>query len=141
MGNTTDEVDQRCANNPSVRREIVAQLQNFLHENNELIRLFKTALDRMPSDEHKIVIRADKTPAGQHARQYNAPTIDEVAVVIVGENLESRDIVLHRRNDQLQRVNETHRSYDALQYPLIFWQGDDGYHFAIKMINPITGKF
>ncbi|XP_062541621.1 uncharacterized protein LOC134209646 [Armigeres subalbatus] len=97
------------------------------------------AMDRMPSDDHKIVIKADKTPTGQHARRFNAPTIDEVAIVVVGENLASRDIVLHRRNDQLLRVHETHRSYDALQYPLIFWQGEDGYHFSIKMINPFTG--
>lgn len=53
----------------------------------------------MPSDNHKIVIRADKTPAGQHARRFSAPTIDKVTIVVVGENLESRDIVLHRRND------------------------------------------
>ncbi|KAF0719658.1 ATP-dependent DNA helicase, partial [Aphis craccivora] len=52
----------------------------------------------MPSDNYKIVIKADNTPVGQHARRFNAPTIDEVAVVVVGENLESRDIVLHRRN-------------------------------------------
>ncbi|GBP77376.1 hypothetical protein EVAR_40030_1, partial [Eumeta japonica] len=49
-----------------------------------------------------------------------APTIDEVAIVVVGRNLESRDIVLHRRNDQLQRIKETHRSMMQLQYPIIF---------------------
>jgi hypothetical protein len=58
--------------------------------------MFKIALDRMPSDSHNIVIRADKTPAGEHARRFNSPTIDEVAIVIVGENLQFRDIVLHR---------------------------------------------
>lgn len=94
----------------------------------------------MPSDNHKIVIRADKTPAGEHARRFNAPTIDDVAIVIVGEEFQSRDIVLHRRNNQLQRVSETHRSYDALQYPILFWQGQDGYHLNIKIINPLTGE-
>jgi len=94
----------------------------------------------MPSDNHKSVIRADKTPAVEHARRFNAPTIDDVAIIIVGEDLQSRDIVLHRRNDQLKRVSETHRSYDALQYPLLFWQGDDGYHFKIKMINLSNGE-
>lgn len=140
MGNSAREVDQRCAHNNSVKRSIVEQLQTFFHQHNELVALFTTALDRMPSDNHKIVIRADKAPAGQHAGRFNAPTIDEVAIVVVGENLENRDIVLHRRNDQLQRVSETHRSYDALQYPILFWQGEDGYHFSMKMINPVTGK-
>lgn len=140
MGNSAREVDQRCAHNNSVKRSIVEQLQTFFHQHNELVALFTTALDCMPSDNHKIVIRADKAPAGQHAGRFNAPTIDEVAIVVVGENLENRDIVLHRRNDQLQRVSETHRSYDALQYPILFWQGEDGYHFSMKMINPVTGK-
>jgi len=62
----------------------------------------------MPSDNYKIVIKADNMPAGQHARCFNAPTIDEVTIVVVGENLENRDIVLHRCNNQLQRVSETH---------------------------------
>ncbi|XP_050058802.1 uncharacterized protein LOC126550758 [Aphis gossypii] len=140
MGNSPQEIDLRCAHNNLVKRSIVEQLQTLFHQHNQLIILFKTALDLMPSDNHKIVIRADKTPAGQHTRRFNAPTIDEVAIVVVGENLESRDIVLRRRNDQLQRIKETHRSYDALQYPIIFWQGEDGYDFSIKMINPIAGS-
>lgn len=93
----------------------------------------------MPSNNHTIVIRADKTPTGEHARRFNAPTINEVAIVIVGDQFESRDIILHLRNNKLQRVCETHRSYDALQYPIIFWQGEDGYHFQLKMIDPKTG--
>lgn len=122
MGNQDAEVDTRCGHNPTVKRTIVQQLQTFLHENNELVKVFKTALDRMPSDSHNIVIRADKTPAGEHARRFNS------------------DIVLHRRKNEFKRVYETHRAYDALQYPLIFWQGEDGYHFNIKMVNPTTGN-
>jgi len=37
----------------------------------------------MPSDDYKIVIRAEKTPVGQHAACFNAPTINEVAIVVV----------------------------------------------------------
>lgn len=140
MGNSDAEVDRRCGNDTRIRRTIVERLQRFLHEKNELVKVFKFALEQMPSDSYNIVIRADKTPAGEHARRFNAPTIDEVAVLIVGENLESRDIVINRRNVGLQRVSETHRSYDALQYPLILWQGEDGYHFNIKMVDPLTGE-
>lgn len=31
-----------------------------------------------------------------------------------------------------------HRSYDALQYPLMFWH-HFGYHFELRQINPTTG--
>ncbi|GFX64843.1 helitron_like_N domain-containing protein [Trichonephila clavipes] len=92
----------------------------------------------MPADDFAVVIRADKRPVGQHERQFNAPTIDEVAIVIVGVEFESRDIILHCRSGDIQRVSETHRSYDGLQYPILFWRGDDRYHFNIKMINPQT---
>ncbi|GFW06029.1 helitron_like_N domain-containing protein [Trichonephila clavipes] len=94
----------------------------------------------MPADDYTVVIRADKRLVGQHERQFNAPTIDEVAIVTVGEEFESRDLILHRRSSDIQRVSETHRSYDGLQYPILFWRGDDGYHFNIKMINPQTGE-
>lgn len=118
------------------------QLQQLLHEHNRLIQLFKTALEMMPSDNHKIVIRADKRPAGEHERRFNAPTLNEVAIVVVGENLESRDIVIQRRDGGiLKRIGETHRSYDALQYPILFCRGEDGYHFMIKMINPVNGMY
>jgi hypothetical protein len=53
-----------------------------------------------------------------------------VAIAIVGENLETRDVALTRRDtEQLQRTYETHCSYDALQYPLMFWKGDDGFQY------------
>jgi hypothetical protein len=140
MENTDEQIDQRCRFHAGSEREIVAALQTLFDENNELIQLFKTALERMPTDSYKIVIRADKTPLGQHERQYNAPTINEVAIVIVGEEFEKRDIILHRRNGKLEYVSETHRSYDALQYPILFWQGEDGYHFNIKLRNPKTDE-
>lgn len=135
-----DELNACCGISTGIKRSIVFQLQELLHERNNLVCLFKTAIDMMPSDTHKIVIHADKTPAGEHVRRFNAPTIDEVEIVIVGAQFQSRDIVLHRRNDQLTKVAETHRCYDALQYPIIFWDGADGYHFNVKMINPVSGE-
>lgn len=48
----------------------------------------------MPSDSHNITIRAHKIPAGEHARGFNPPTIDEVAVFIVGENLPYRNTMV-----------------------------------------------
>lgn len=141
MGNQNDEINTRCAIGSNIRREIVSELRDMFHEHNELIRLFKIALDRMPSDDYKLIIRPDKMPHGEHPRRFNAPVIDEVAVVIVGEASNPRDIVLHRRNDQLLRVSEIHRCYDALQYPILFCHGEDGYHLQLKMVNPSTGVY
>lgn len=138
-GDEEEEVDQRCAVINGTRREIISNLQRLFHQHNHLVKLFKVALDQMPSDDYKVIIRADKTPSGEHERCFNAPTINEVAVVLVGTEFDRRDIIIQRRNTNLQRVSETHRSYDALQYPVLFWQGEDRYHFNVKQINSVTG--
>lgn len=140
MGDDNAELDQRCGISTKTKREVIEELQTFFHEHNQLVRLFKTALDRMPSDDYRIVIRSDKTPSGEHERRFNAPTIDDVAIVMVGPAEKNRDIVLSRRDEQLQRVFDTHRSYDALQYPILFWQGQDGSHFHVMQVNPATGS-
>ena len=139
MGTVEEEVNQRMKFNVEADRDIVRQLQDFLHEHNILVRTFKMALQHMPETDYVVRIRADKTPNGEHERRFNAPTSNEVAVVIVGEEFHRRDIILHRQSGGLSRVAETHRSYDALQYPLLLWQGEDGYHFNIKLQNPRTG--
>ena len=40
----------------------------------------------------------------------------------------------------MQIIQDSHRSYDALQYPLIFWEGEEKYHLNFKQRNPTTGK-
>lgn len=136
--NLRDGINQRLS--LKLKREVLHILQNFVHENNSLVEMFKTAAEDLPSDDHSIIIRADRTPAGEHERRYNAPTISEVGAIVVGDQANRRDIVLRRRNNTLQCVSETHRLYDALQYPLLYWQGQDGYDITLKMVNPITGK-
>ena len=58
---------------------------------------------------------------------------------MAGEQHAARHIVLEERSGTTKRISDTHRSYDALQYPLIFWQGEDGYHFQLRQRNPATG--
>lgn len=131
MGNNEIETNQRCAIFQGMNSEIIASLQTLFHEHNCLIKLFKFAMEEMPSNDYQIVIRADKVPSGEHERRFNSPSIDEIAIVTVGTEFERRDIVLRQRDAKLKRVAETHRWYDALQYPILFWKGEDGYHFHI----------
>lgn len=49
-----------------------------------------------------------------------------------------RDIVVQASDGMLTRVPDTHRFYDALEYPIIFWKGQEGYSIDIPQINPIT---
>lgn len=53
----------------------------------------------MPNDDHKVVIRVDKQPTGTYEPRFNAPTIDEVATLIVDENVETHGMCLHVENE------------------------------------------
>lgn len=69
-----------------------------------------------------------------NGRQYNRPTANEVTALLVeqGTNYGShRDIVLHTSGGQLQRISETQPSCMALQYPLLFPYGEDGWRINI----------
>ena len=117
-GNKEQEIQHRLHNIPGVKASVVGQLQDLLHNSNNYVKGFKTAMETM-SPDYRVLIHADKTPAGEHSGRYNAPVDSEVAVIMVGENHGSRDIVLQLRDNTCKRIVETHRSYDALQYPFL----------------------
>ncbi|GIY01859.1 helitron_like_N domain-containing protein [Caerostris darwini] len=95
---------------------------------------------QLRNDNLQIVIRADKTPSGEHAGRFNAPIVEEVAIIMVGDPVDNRAIKITRRDNTVHVISDLHSSYDALQYPLIFWQGQDGYHINIKQVHPVTGN-
>ena len=138
MGDSAEECTRRCSVIDSLRRNIVERLQTMLHVHNTYVRSFKTALDAGDVPDLRLKIDADRTPQGEHPRRFNAPTTNEVAVLIAGDTCENRDVVLRLHDSTLKHIPETHRSYDALQYPLLFPCGDDGYHFQYRQINPTT---
>ncbi|GFS40826.1 helitron_like_N domain-containing protein [Nephila pilipes] len=104
------------------------------------MKIFKTHMHKLESDNHAIVINPDKTPAGEQIRRFNAPVADDVAGIMVGDRTGAREIVILRRNNNnLQFIADTQRSYDTLQHPLIFWKGQDGYSINIKQQDPVSG--
>ncbi|VDM98758.1 unnamed protein product, partial [Onchocerca ochengi] len=63
----------------------------------------------MPSDTHKTVIHADKTPAEEHVRRFNASITDEAAVVRIIECL-----IFIRLNQTKLRSKECIHLQDAV---------------------------
>lgn len=57
---------------------------------------------------------------------------------MVDQQFEKRDIVLESRSTSLSRISELHRSYDALQYPILFCYGEDGYCINLPQNDPFT---
>lgn len=144
MGSCEERMTTRSQYNFIERAEeraIVELLENFLENRNQLIQLFKRVSPQLRNDNYQIVIKADKVPSGEcwwNAGRFNAPTVDEVAVIMVGDPVDSRAIKITRHDYTVSTISDIHRSYDALQYPLIFWQGQDEYHINIKLRDPVT---
>ncbi|GFU30354.1 uncharacterized protein TNCV_2327031 [Trichonephila clavipes] len=112
-----NRVNARCDYNnldSLYARRIVSELDALLNEHNELLKIFKSHMHQLQSDNYAIVINPDKTPAGEHIRRFNAPVLDDVAGIMVGDCTAAREIVIRRRNNILQFIADTHRSYDAL---------------------------
>lgn len=119
------------------------QLGQTITENASYVPIglyFKVALDKVPatSKSFKVVINAERKPLDSHRGRFNAPTSNEVALVMVGQQFEKRDVILESHDNSLQRINEIYRSYDALQYPLLFCRGEDGYSISVPQRDPET---
>ncbi|GJR46868.1 ATP-dependent DNA helicase PIF1-like protein [Tanacetum coccineum] len=78
------------------------------------------------------------------SRLYNAPTVAEVATLVINDfedGAPTRDIIVSNKDSGPQRILELHPSYMALQYPLLFPYGEDGYQDKIPYhINTGTRK-
>lgn len=81
---------------------------------------FKAAIETTRrGDQIKVVFHVDRKPPEAHKDCCNAPSTEEVGVVIVGQTFEKRDILLQNRVNNLIQIYEIHWSYDALQYLLV----------------------
>ncbi|KAG4986434.1 hypothetical protein GYH30_033934 [Glycine max] len=103
---------------------------------------FRMARDRLTDTQvHNVRL---KLIAGREkdGHTYNIPSVPEVAALIAGDiNANSnRDIIVETQNGQLQRIYELHCSYLALQYPLLFPYGEDGYRTDILHRDTLSGK-
>lgn len=108
----------------------------MLDEHNPLTKAFRMARDRFDSNECKDVKLKLIGRRGTDGRRYNLPTASEVAALIIGDissSSDERDIILETQSGSLRRINELHPSYLALQYPLLFPYGEDGYRVDIPL--------
>ena len=92
----------------------------------------KTSVEIVRKDADKrLILRGDRAPPEQHVERHNAPTSDSDMAVVIA-NLQTANKKRDTRDGNLSHVSEMHRSYDALQYPLLFWYGSNGYHCTLK---------
>ncbi|KAK1402614.1 hypothetical protein POM88_002219 [Heracleum sosnowskyi] len=118
--------------------EVVQGLITLLDETNQLVRCFRTARDRFKEDDiidMKIVLKVCRSESG---RGNHIGPSDEVAAVMVGDlddTCGERDIIIECKQHGLKCISKIHPSLVALQYPILFPNGEDGFHDDIKFVE------
>ncbi|XP_074325309.1 uncharacterized protein LOC141662270 [Apium graveolens] len=114
---------------------VVQGLITMLDETNELVGKFKQQRDRYESNEIVDLGITLKVIRSESGRQTHFSSTDEVAGIMVGDTDETcgeRDIVVDDKITCLLRISYVHPKLMALQYPILFFWGEDGYHTEIR---------
>ena len=134
-----NEIQHRIQNHESYfDKETIKKLQDTLHQYNPYVKSFKSAAELITiQNDVNIVLHHKKSlkPSEAHNRSYNLPQSSEVAALLSGETAGDRDIILSARDGTLKRISYYHRSYDPLQYVLLFPYGEDGWEIDMKRVD------
>jgi hypothetical protein len=134
-------------NMAGLNAQVMGIIDQVLRENHAYVHIFKTAYERLrdqqaehpevPSEAFAVI----QCEPGTDARRYNAPTANEVAVVLPGDGsvaTDHRDLILHYRNgpNAMKRIYETNASYQPILYVLLFPYGENGWHTNMLLNLP-----
>lgn len=136
----------------SANESIIASLIYMLDVHNPIVKLFRTARERLlASDSSSEVLTADQTgdhlfirlygSPDAHGDMFSTPVASEVVGLVVGDLGDTdvgRDLIIEDHSSNLQQISEDHCKFMAMQYPLLFPYGEDGFHD--ELIYQPTGQ-
>ena len=153
-GNPEQQVNQRLQINDGCDKPTLEIIQDYLHQHNPYIQRFRYLYENDPNINERgarMVIRSDRFTNQYHQGTLNAPRDEDFAACVTDENTEGRDRDIHiyvrhgerqqgngeegeegQRQFDVVKIGALHRSYDALQYPLLLHNGQDGYDMTKK---------
>nr|GEU36430.1 helitron helicase-like domain-containing protein [Tanacetum cinerariifolium] len=138
---TNNKVQNRMAHfggeeQSGLKREIVKGLIDFLDNHNALVQLFRTARNkRSDANIPEFKLRLYSVIG---TCRYDMPTPKIIgAIIFDGKTaMESKfDLIVEEHSHIPQRVNKLHPCYMALQFPLLFVYGEEGYQKDMKLVN------
>lgn len=116
-----------------VDQTIIDDLMIMVDTHNNLAKVFRKARDIYEEEntqEFSIRLIGQK----KRGRQYDTPSADEIAGLIVGDfdnSTVERDVIVNSKSEGLQQISDLNPLFMSLQYPLLFPYGDIGYHEGI----------
>lgn len=108
----------------------VKRSYDHLCKRNPYAKVFRSAKEIVNLDTVMTLKLRSMLKDGPSDKRYNRLTANEVAMVIEGDGpvgATSREIILHRKDGNFQRISELHTGYMAMRYPVVFWNGKQGW--------------
>lgn len=135
---TANEVNNRLKhfNNTEnrLRRDIVENLIQILDNHNQLVKLFRTARDKMEGTD--VPNFRVKLFGVVGSKQYDLPAGDSIGAIVfeggpdVGTDY---DVIIEWQGGEPQRIDKLNPHYMSLHFPLLFIHGEEGYHLGLKL--------
>uniref|UniRef100_A0A6N2MZH6 Helitron helicase-like domain-containing protein n=1 Tax=Salix viminalis TaxID=40686 RepID=A0A6N2MZH6_SALVM len=119
----------------SLDEVIVGDLIQMLASTNCLVGLFCHTFQKLSESTNPGYKQQLLCQRANDTNQYNDPTSDEIGGLIVGDIGDCQlvqDIIIESWSNTLQRISKLHPKFMALQYPLLFSFGEDGYRTNIS---------
>ena len=130
-----EQMRRRLAIFEGLDEEALQVLQDVQHERNPYVQLFQQVGQtvRHNVEEYQVNLH--------HLGGVNSTSsANEVGSILLdGSNGNPRDIILRTATNDIHRMNELHSTYDPLQYPLLFPNGDSGWHDNIALVRNANG--
>ncbi|BAH91022.1 Os01g0300400 [Oryza sativa Japonica Group] len=119
---------------------VISSLMRMFDDHNPIVQVFRTARDRLSDQsEDRYYVKLFVVP-NQHGGVYSAPVASEVVGLVVVNDLgttnEGCDLIIQDKASHLQRIKESHCKFMAMQYPLLFPYGEDGFHKDLRFGCP-----
>ncbi|XP_074377374.1 uncharacterized protein LOC141718900 [Apium graveolens] len=120
-----EEFDKRLQfpRGDAIDASIVANLSNMLERENALVKIYRQVRERFRGIEQTDVCLRLFERRATDGRFINIPTRNDyefAGLVLDGDFVNHRDILVDHKKLGLQRVNELHPCFMSLQYPLLF---------------------
>jgi hypothetical protein len=99
-----------------LNRDTMQSLQIMLHACNPYANIYQTAAERLQGGAIELSLHL-VNDRHTDLRRYNAPTTDEVGIVVVGGDVDEEDacdIIVCLSNDYFQRISPLHSAYAPL---------------------------
>jgi len=137
-----DTLNFRIKNNETLSEHTLQLLQDTLNCVNNYANTFLRAfqvLQQNPAEHVSIHLQADPST---DLWQYNLPSVDEVAAIIVGDETvvqQPCNVILYQHDGALKYLSNLHPSYAPPHYVLLFPHGTSGWMTTL-LLHPCIDK-